>query len=172
MAMKAITAVLPQLFFARPVLEVAPELLGKDLVCDRGRFMMTEVEAYDGPEDKACHGRFGRTKRTEVMFGPAGHWYVYRIYGMYWMLNIVTGDEGYPSAVLIRGVGEYRGPGKLTRELDIDQSFNGQLASVQSGLWIEHSNRHIAPSDIERTARIGVEYAGAWAKKPYRFLFK
>lgn len=87
--------ILPQSFFARPVLAVAPDLLGKYLVRDGYAPMkITEVEAYDGPADKACHARFGRTARTEVMFGPAGYWYVYLIYGMYDMLNIVTGEEG------------------------------------------------------------------------------
>ena len=100
---------LDQSFFQRPVLDVAPDLLGQSLCLQTQqgieRYYITEVEAYDGPEDKACHGSKGLTERTKVMFGPAGHWYVYLIYGMYWMLNITTGDEGYPAAVLLRGVG-------------------------------------------------------------------
>ena len=88
-------------FFNRPILEVAPDLLGKYLVCRRGKtetaLLVREVEAYDGPEDRACHACRGRTKRNDVMFGPPGYWYLYLIYGMYWMLNIVTGPEGYPA---------------------------------------------------------------------------
>ena len=164
--------ILQQDFFKRPVLSVAPELLGNYLVSQNGEGMITEVEAYDGPLDLACHGRFGRTKRTEVMFGPAGHWYVYCIYGMYWMLNIVTGDEGYPSAVLIRGVGDWKGPGILTRELEITGALNGKEATNTSGLWIEDRGSSLEKYDSIRTARIGVAYAGEWAKKPYRFLLQ
>lgn len=149
--------VLEQDFFARPVVKVAPDLLGKMLVRRRGnrilRALITEVEAYDGPNDLACHGRFGVTERTKVMFGPAGYFYVYFCYGMHWMLNIVTGEEGYPSAVLIRGAvtdkkegrGAWssappqilNGPGRLTRALSINRSLNGKPVEKSSGLWIE-----------------------------------
>lgn len=162
--------VLPQKFFERPVLEVAPDLLGKFLVSPLGEGMITEVEAYDGPNDLASHGRFGKTKRTEVMFGPAGVWYVYLIYGMYQMLNIVTGHEGYPAAVLIRSAGEWKGPGRLTKSLEIDQTVNGKRAEPRSKLWIESRGIRVRSEDIERTPRIGVDYAGEWARKPYRFL--
>lgn len=154
-------------FFARPATTVAESLIGKRLVCGKRSGIITEVEAYDGPEDKACHGSKGLTERTKVMFGPAGQWYVYFIYGMYWMLNIVTGDEGYPAAVLIRGVEDFDGPGKLTKAFGINKRFNGVPATEESGLWIEEG---ISPSKIKRTPRIGVDYAGAWAKKPYRFI--
>ena len=81
-------------FFDRPVVDVAKDLLGKSLVRKIGtqeiHLEINEVEAYDGPQDLACHGRFGKTKRTEPMFGPAGHFYVYFVYGVHWMLNIVT----------------------------------------------------------------------------------
>ncbi len=95
-------------FFDRPTLVVAQDLLGKFLVRKRNgkviTAMITEVEAYDGPKDKASHARHGLTARNTPMFGPAGHWYVYFTYGMHWMLNVVTGAKGYPAAVLIRGV--------------------------------------------------------------------
>ncbi len=164
------STILNKVFYERPVLTVAEELLGKYLICGTGEGMITEVEAYDGPDDKACHGCKGLTERTKPMFGPAGHWYVYLCYGMYWMLNIVTGDEGYPAAVLIRGVGKFGGPGKLTKNLKIDKNFNGFKADKKTGLWIEDRGKVINPSAIQRTPRIGVAYAQEWADKPYRFV--
>ena len=120
---------------------MAQELLGKHLV-RRWRnveqsAVIHEVEAYIGPHDLACHGRFGRTARTEVMFGPAGVWYVYLCYGIHWMLNIVTDGEDWPAAVLLRGAGEFNGPGKLTKGMRIDRRLNGKPAIESSGLWIE-----------------------------------
>lgn len=162
--------VLDSPFFSRPVLTVAEELLGKYLVCGDEARMVTEVEAYDGPEDRACHGCHGLTQRTKPLFGPAGHWYVYLCYGMYWMLNIVTNEPGYPAAVLIRGVEGLSGPGKLTKALKIDKRFNGLPAMEGTGLWVEDRGAKVSPSCIERTPRVGVAYAGAWAKKPYRFV--
>lgn len=161
-------------FFARPVLEVAEELLGKVLVRKRqgelSAHLITEVEAYDGPHDRACHAHRGQTPRNAVMFGPPGHFYVYFVYGMHWMLNMVTGEERYPAAVLIRGIEHVAGPGKLTRALGIDRSLNGKLAHPTSGLWVEDRGFIIPKHFIRRTPRIGVAYAGAWAKVPYRFV--
>ncbi|KKW47377.1 MAG: hypothetical protein UY98_C0013G0015, partial [Candidatus Kaiserbacteria bacterium GW2011_GWA2_58_9] len=171
---------LGQDFFERRPQAVARELLGAYLVRRADErltksFMITETEAYDGPDDLACHASRGRTKRTEVMFGPPGHWYVYFVYGMHEMLNIVTGPEGYPSAVLIRGV-QYQGdasllngPGKLTRELDITRELNGKPAISASGLWIEERDE-VRPHRILQTPRVGVAYAGEWAKKPWRYV--
>jgi DNA-3-methyladenine glycosylase len=164
-------------FFNRPVLTVAHELIGCYLAinCDgkTKKLIIHEVEAYDGPNDLSCHGRFGKTKRTAALFGPAGCWYVYLVYGMYWMLNIVTGPEGYPAAILIRGAGEYDGPGKLTKALPINKRLNQQQITPENGLWIEPRTRIISPSKIIRTPRIGIDYAGPhWAKVPYRFLLK
>lgn len=167
---------LPQSFFDRHTLIVAQELLGKFLVRqlegEQLAFMITEVEAYDGFEDKASHAYRGPTPRNQVMFGPAGVWYVYLVYGMHWMLNIVTGSVDYPAAILIRGAGAYNGPGKLAKALHIDKQFQGRPATVASGLWIE--DRGMKPKGrIQKAARIGVDYAGkVWAKKPYRFLMK
>jgi DNA-3-methyladenine glycosylase len=166
--------VLPSSFFHRPTLTVARELLGKFLVRRIGRktvaAMITEVEAYDGPSDKACHAHRGRTKRNAVMFGPGGHWYVYFVYGMHWMLNVVTGPKDYPAAVLIRGVGEWRGPAKLTKALRINRMLNGKPAARESGLWVEEMGVSAPAEAIRRMPRIGVAYAKEWAKKPYRFV--
>lgn len=166
--------IVPKEFFERPVLEVAPDLLGKYLTGTIKRksfsLQITEVEAYDGTEDLACHASKGRTGRTEVMFGEAGVWYVYLIYGMYHMLNIVTGEEEYPAAVLIRGVEGIDGPGKLTRTLGITKSVHGLPATRECSLWIEDHGVTLEPADIKTTPRIGVEYAGEWAERPWRFL--
>lgn len=169
--------VLPPAFFARPAEAVALELLGKTLVRHRGRRLealpITETEAYVGPEDLASHAARGRTGRTEVMFGPAGRFYVYLIYGMYWMLNVVTGDVGHPAAVLIRGAGTVAGPGRLTRALAITGALNGKAAAERTGLWIADGGITPPAETIERTARIGVDYAGPiWAAKEYRFVLK
>ena len=116
-------------FFDRPADRVARDLLGAWLAVRRDggtveRHAIVETEAYLGGHDLACHGSKGMTKRNAVMFGPAGRWYVYLCYGMHWMLNVVTGDEGVPAAVLIRGVGEHSGPGRVTKALAIDRSFD------------------------------------------------
>ena len=166
--------VLTQNFFERPTLTVAQELLGKYLVRRyRGKLisdMITEVEAYDGPQDKACHAYKGLTPRTKVMFGPAGYWYVYFTYGMHWMLNIVTDKNNYPAAVLIRGVKKINGPARITKFFKIDKQFNNQKAARNTGLWLENRNIHIIKSQIKKSPRIGVTYAGPiWSKKLYRF---
>ncbi len=163
-------------FFDRSSVAVARDLLGKFLVRRyRGRtaaFMITEAEAYEGPRDKASHAYRGRTERNAVMFGGAGRWYVYFIYGMYWMLNVVAGPHGYPAAVLIRGVEGAAGPGRLTRKMKIGRALNGRTASRSSGLWIEDRGVKVPRSRVARTPRVGVAYAGEWAKKPYRFVMK
>jgi len=173
------TQVLSTSFFNRPALTVARELLGKYLVRRIGRMtfcgMITEVEAYDGPDDKACHAHRGKTNRNAVMFGPAGHWYMYFVYGMHWMLNIVTGPKDYPAAVLIRGVvlqdgTEINGPAKLTKALRIDGSLNGKTTARKNGLWIKERGVRVPEKLIRRTPRIGVAYAKEWARKPYRFV--
>jgi len=168
--------ILSRQFFNRSAVSVAPELLGKFLVRKRKgvieNYLITETEAYDGPNDLASHASKGKTKRTEVMFGPAGYWYVYLIYGVYEMLNVVTGPEGYPSAVLIRGVKGVDGPGKLTRQLGITRVFNKKTATKTSGLWIEDRGIVIPKTSIIQTSRIGVAYAGEWVKKPWRFVLK
>ncbi|MBI3837171.1 MAG: DNA-3-methyladenine glycosylase [Planctomycetia bacterium] len=161
-------------FFARPALAVAKELIGKYLVRRIGEretsVLITETEAYVGPHDLACHGSKGRTVRTEVMFGPPGCWYVYFIYGIHWMLNVVTDGEGYPSAVLIRAAGPWNGPAKLTKALEINKAFNSQSAAPSTDLWIEDRGYRLPRGRLKRTPRIGVDYSGRWAAKPYRFV--
>lgn len=167
-------------FFELPTLLVAEQLLGKLLVVKRGkvetRVVIEEVEAYDGFLDMASHAHRGKTARNEIMFGPAGFWYVYLIYGMYWMLNVTTGPVDYPAAVLIRSVRTLEGksidgPGKITRFLGVGKQFNKQPAKVTSGLWIEDGGIVVPKKMILKTPRIGVLYAGpVWAEMPYRFL--
>lgn len=166
--------VLGHQFFNRSALIVARELLGKRLVRRQRNqeicATITEVEAYVGPHDLACHSARGRTPRTKVMYGPPGHWYVYFVYGVHWMLNIVTGCEGYPAAVLIRGVENIAGPARVTKFYEIDKKFNGKPATRMSGLWIEDGESGTRKLRIKRSKRIGVEYAGpVWANKLYRF---
>lgn len=167
--------VLTRLFFNRPAEIVAQELLGKFIISDCGKgeisLMINEVEAYTGPDDLACHASRGKTDRTSVMFGPAGIFYVYFVYGIHWMLNVVTGRKGFPAAVLLRGAGKMRGPARLTKFLKIDKKFNGKSAKPVNGLWFEDRGVRIKPEQIKRTPRIGVSYAGPmWSKKPQRYL--
>lgn len=157
---------------------VARELLGKYLVriLEDGTEIaakITEVEAYDGFEDKASHASRGITSRTEVMFGPGGVWYVYFIYGMYEMLNIVVGPIDYPAAILIRGVEGIQGPGKLTRYFKITRAFNKLPAIKGSSLYIEDRGIKLKKSQIQASSRIGIGYAGPiWSKKEYRYFLK
>lgn len=176
--------ILNRKFFDRSTLTVAKDLLGKYLVRrfngGKQHFIITEVEAYDGFKDKASHASRGLTKRNAPMFGEAGRWYVYFTYGMYHMLNIVTGPKNYPAAVLIRGIYGISGPARITKKLKIDKNFSNKIASPKTGLWIA------APTKLERAPlknkflsgkmkiknypRIGVNYAGpVWSKKKWRF---
>lgn len=187
--------VLGKSFFARPTLAIAQDLIGKFLVRRVGKLetaaMITETEAYDGHNDKASHASRGETARNRPMFGESGRFYVYFVYGMHEMLNIVTGPKGYPAAVLIRGARlrlvrlcspraalpeqaeEIRGPGKLTKRLKIKRNLNGKMAIPESGLWFEDRGVKINKNDIKRTPRIGVSYAGpVWSKKRYRFVWR
>lgn len=178
---------LPPAFFNRPTLMVAEELIGKFLVRKLPRtsassrrtsaghevaMMITETEAYDGFEDRASHASRGQTPRNTPMFGKAGVAYVYFTYGMHWMFNIVCGPQKYPAAVLIRGVEGISGPARLTKALQIDRTLNGKPLGKASGLWVEDRGVVIPPRQIQRTPRVGVDYAGKWAKKPWRFVLK
>ncbi|HYO93155.1 MAG TPA: DNA-3-methyladenine glycosylase [Polyangiaceae bacterium] len=180
---------LPRSFYARPVLTVARACVGKVLVHETpegtvaGRIV--EAEAYRGPEDQAAHSFGGRrTPRTEVMFGPPGHAYVFFVYGMHWQVNLVTTATGAPHAVLIRAVEPVEGlelmaqrrrlpphareltngPGKLCQAFAIDARCKG-LDLTQSPLYLTDG-----PSvRVARSPRVGVAYAGAWAARPWRF---
>lgn len=178
-------------FFARPTLTVARQLLGQRLVClRRGKRLsgiITEVEAYIGEDDLACHARVGRTQRTEVMYGQPGHLYVYFTYGMHWMLNIVTEAEGFPAAVLLRavepeeGIGLMRqrrgradhladGPAKLAQAFGIDKRWNGiDLCAPDSPLFIEKRSTP-ARSRILTAPRVGIgSTPEPWLTKPWNF---
>lgn len=173
--------IVPQRFFNRPTLAVARDLIGMHLVRRyRGKtisVMITEVEAYDGPRDRASHAYRGRTPRTIHMFGPAGRFYVYFSYGMHWLVNVVTGPIDYPAAVLLRA-GIYKdprtgketridGPARLTKFMRIDGTQNALLARPQTGLWFEKRSPQKSLT-IKRGKRIGVNYAGPlWAGKQY-----
>lgn len=175
---------LPRAFYDRPAEAVAPDLLGTILCHDTGaqvlRGRVVETEAYAGAEDLACHAAKGRTRRTEVMFGPPGHAYVYLIYGMYHMLNVVTHAAGEPQAVLIRALeplgaladqGRTDGPGRLTRATGITvQARNGNdlcAAAPERRLWFEAGDR---PERVAVGPRIGIDYAGSWVHAPLRFV--
>jgi DNA-3-methyladenine glycosylase len=179
-------------FYQQATIDVAKQLLGKYLVRRHndgsaiGRIV--ETEAYVGPQDLACHASKGRTARTEGMFGPAGRAYVYFIYGFYNMLNLVTEAKDYPAAVLIRAVepvdgielmkGRRKtnvlrnlasGPGKLCQAFAVDRSLNG--ANLNGNILYVEDRAEAAPKFLS-TPRIGVEYAGKWKTKPYRFLVR
>lgn len=169
---------LPRAFYDRDTVEVARDLLGKLLIhasagVERiGRIV--EVEAYLGPHDLAAHSARGLTARTRVMFGPPGHAYVYLIYGMYYCMNVVTQAEGTASAVLLRALepvanldGRTQGPGLLCRAMKIDQELNGRdLLSDDFHIAAEDAAPRIS---IVKRPRIGVDYAGRWARRLLRF---
>jgi len=162
-------------FRSKKTVAIARSLLGKFLVRSTAHGsvarMITEVEAYDGERDQACHARNGPTARNAVMYEPGGVWYVYLCYGVHEMLNLVTGPKARPAAVLIRGVEGASGPGRLTQALEIDRRLNGTACAFKSGLWIEDRGVRLPRGAIKVTPRIGVENAGPlWAKKPWRFV--
>lgn len=165
---------IPTVFFTRDVLNVAPELLGKILVrkFENGiteRYIISETEAYRGEEDLACHASKGRKLRVEPMYREGGILYVYLIYGMYQMLNIVTEHEGIPQAVLIRGITAINGPGRLTKMLEIDKSFNFENLQTSNRIWLEEPEMSTT-IEIKTSTRIGIDYAGElWKNKPWRF---
>ena len=160
-------------FYKQDAITVAEKLLGKILVryWEDGtisRYVISETEAYLGEEDLACHASKGRTMRTEVMYSEGGRLYVYLIYGMYWMLNIVTGTADHPEAVLIRGIDNIIGSGKVGRELKIDKSFYADNLLTSFRITIEEAPDAI---QVTKAARIGIDYAGEeWKNKPWRFI--
>lgn len=164
-------------FFERPTLEVAKNLLGKLLVYKGGANgvkigRVNEVEAYIGQDDPACHAACGITPRNTVMFGPAGFSYVYFVYGMYHCLNIVTEKEGFPAAVLIRGVDPVlgidhviNGPGKLCLAYGLDKQNSGVDLCTNNDFYLQDDGER--PKAIKTTSRIGIKMG---LDKPWRFL--
>lgn len=185
---------LTRAFYARPTLQVARQLLGQRLVRiersgQRTSGWIVEAEAYVGPADLGCHAHVGRTDRNATMWGPPGHAYVYFTYGMHWMLNVVTEDEGFPAAVLLRAVipceGERRmrqrrgaraahaltdGPAKLCQALAVDRRLDGHdLCAPAAALFIERS-RPVPHSRVRRGPRVGLNgVPEPWKSKPWRF---
>lgn len=153
---------------------LAQDLLGKYLMRKQNgtisKYMITETEAYHGFEDKASHARFGKTTRNSIMFAKAGYCYVYLCYGIHWLLNIVTGPEDFPAAILIRGVDNTFGPGKVTKKLNINGSYTGKLLHPDSDIWLEDLG-HI-PTSITSSQRVGIDYAMEYKDKPWRFILK
>jgi DNA-3-methyladenine glycosylase len=160
-------------FFFDDAVTVAKKLPGMEIVIqdDRSelmRYMITETEAYLGSGDKACHASKGRTSRNEVMYSTGGHLYIYFVYGMHWMMNIVTGAEDDPQAVLIRGAAPFTGPGRVTRGIGINGSFNGEDLTISERIWLEDTG--FSPA-LKAGPRVGINYAGEpWISKPWRFM--
>ena len=187
---------LPRDFYARPTLQVARELLGARLVrIEAGKRIaggIIETEAYRGEEDLGCHARTGLTPRTQVMYGPAGHAYVYFTYGMHWMLNFVTEAEGFPAAVLIRAILPSEGleniaarrdsqlpehwtdgPAKICQALAIDGNFNGaDLCMPGSTLFVE-PGLPISDLSVTISPRVGLNSVPEpWKSIPWRYSVK
>ncbi len=154
--------------------KIAQKLLGSYVCRENLKLQITEVEVYDGHDDLASHASKGKTKRTEIMFGPAGFWYVYLIYGMHYMLNLVTREKDYPAAILIRGgIGEngekINGPGKVTKYLNITKNQNGLKANKENKPWVSWRKKEL-DTKIKKSPRIGIDYAGPiWSKKHWRY---
>lgn len=162
-------------FYSRDCLDVAPELVGK-LLCRRMpdgnivRLRITETEAYRGEEDTACHAHKGRTKRTEVLYGPPGTLYVYLCYGIHWLLNVITGELEQPQGVLIRACQNAEGPGRLTKALGITGSYTWQKITECPDLWIEDDGLRPA---IAGAPRVGIGYASPEDQaRPWRFILQ
>ena len=162
----------PREFYQEDVVEVAKKLLGK-FICRRyddgsiKKFRIIETEAYKGPDDLACHASKGRTPRTEAFFMDGGHAYIYMCYGMYWLLNIVTGKVDEPQAVLIRGIETGYGPGRAGIRLELSKALYGIDMVTSDVMWLEDDGTTF---DYVATPRIGIDYAGEpWISIPWRF---
>lgn len=142
-------------FYHRPCLEVARDLVGKVLVCGDKRLRISETEAYVGEADTACHAHKGKTRRTEVMYMEAGTIYIYLCYGVHWLLNIVTGEENEPEAVLIRACVDANGPGKLTKCLGITGALNRQSICADELYIIDDGYQ----CEVTTDKRVGIGYA-------------
>ncbi|MBN1462273.1 MAG: DNA-3-methyladenine glycosylase [Paludibacteraceae bacterium] len=160
-------------FFQQDALDIAPLLLGKKLVRvfengTRCASIISEVEVYRGEEDTACHACKGRTKRTDTMYYAGGVLYVYLIYGMYWMLNIVTGKADNPQALLIRGVDGTYGPGKVGKLVQLDKSFDAEDLVLSPRIWVEDMPE---VKHYITLPRVGIDYATEkYRTIPWRFV--
>ena len=185
---------LTESFFSRDTVQIARELIGKRLVRLEGdrriSGIILETEAYRGEEDLACHCRAGRTPRTEIMYGPPGRVYIYLIYGMYWLLNLVTEVEGSPGAVLIRAIAPEEGkqviqgrrgknpekawtdgPGKICIALGINGALNGLNACAQSAPIFIENGQDIDSALIKTGPRVGLDAVPEpWRSMPWRFV--
>ena len=166
-------SVLPITYFQKPATELAIDLLGKWLCVRREgeilRRRITETECYFGEEDTACHAHKGRTPRTDTLYQQGGITYIYLCYGIHSLLNIVTGEQDHPEAVLIRGVEGASGPGRATKALGITCADNRLSLTEESGIWIEDDGT--PPPAFKALPRVGIDYAAeADRLRPWRFL--
>ena len=160
---------LPAAFFLQDALQVAPRLLGCRLVVDGRELTITETEAYHGEADTACHAHHGRTKRTEMLYRRGGYVYVYLCYGIHSLLNIITGLEDEPQGVLIRCCKGANGPGKLTKSLGIDLSFNGLDILTTDRISLLQGPEYA----YDTAPRVGIGYASVEDQmRPWRFIMK
>ena len=148
-------------FFHRDCLELAPALVGKVIARrlpdgEVRRLRISETEAYRGEEDTACHAHKGRTRRTEILYGDSGIIYVYLCYGIHWLMNVISGEKEQPQGVLIRACQDYSGPGKLTKRLMIDGSFNYRSAFSDPDIWFEDDG---CECSVTTGKRVGIGYA-------------
>ncbi len=184
---------LPESFYSRSVLEVAPDLLGRQLIRlingQRVAGYISETEAYAGESDLACHARAGRTPRTEVMYGRPGHAYIYFIYGMHWMLNVVAEPEGAPAAILIRALlpsegldiiavrragvrlkDWINGPARLCQAMDIDGRLNGTNLTDPQGILVIEPGQPVVDEAVIQGPRVGIQgVPEPWRSKPWRY---
>ena len=166
--------ILPKEYFLRPATELAPDLLGK-LLCRKIdgktiKLRILETECYFGEEDTACHAHKGRTPRTDIMYEAGGNAYVYLCYGIHSLLNITTGENGHPEAVLLRAVEGSIGPGRLTKRLAIDRTLNRMPLTEESALWIEDDGMR---PEFTAAPRVGIDYASEDDRnRLWRFLIK
>ena len=160
-------------FFDRDCLVVAPDLIGKILVHrlpdgTELRERITETEAYRGEEDKACHASKGRTGRSEMLYRESGVIYVYLCYGTNYMMNVITGEKEHPQGVLFRAGEFHKGPGRLTKALQITKALNGQCIVRNPEIWIEDDGTFCS---WHTEKRVGIDYAGEiWKNKPWRWV--
>lgn len=157
-------------FYHRPCLEVARDLVGKVLVCGDRRLRISETEAYCGESDTACHASRGRTPRNEVLYADAGTVYVYLCYGVHWLLNVITGEEGDPQGVLIRACVDAEGPGRLTKKLGVTGALNRTSVLTSDILWIGDDGFRCP---VATGKRVGIGYASQEDQdKPWRFILQ